>query len=567
MAAARVRGCAYECGYKYKSDAYPEQAFRQSLYDTAMAVRGRDTPDKPGVELTEAVHFIGAGDHPDHPGCALVKWAFKLKGGGETYISTHFAQLKAAVAESLPAGVLLAFVPLQENGKGNKITATKWKELVKETRGSELMGANNIFTSAFPGAANGRGSSSSTAAPVQKALTPLWYGYHVPVIYQLYTSGLPSGGRTHVSDPAAHELQNKKRADAYEKLALFPNTEQWCEVVKEAFQTWGAVEEVAVVVGDQLTRRGDVKFYVYVKTRPGHRCTVKNLQKMRADVIYKVLRSPPDWLRTIPEPQPSWISDDNSILRPWPLVPNKIIPSSIYRNGVLNKQLTSFMQQAAAQELALALVNEETALAVPQAREAQLTVFDIVQRVKSAATDTDGSMSAFVSVIKTMQVAAGTSSVEELTEELAVINEKIADLTTQKEGLEKTALKLQTTNICIKSQISDYDTLGQMLAMVRRNKWREMTDKLDPRLKADWQELNRQRDAIKLANMQLAKRERTSDDGRVSELLAYALHHYTNAGKAKHIWELLEELAENQGYTVSCKRKYDEVEQEEELEQ
>jgi hypothetical protein len=288
---------------------------------------------------------------------------------------------------------------------------------------------------------------------------------------------------------------------------------------------------------------------------------------MRADVIYKVLRSPPDWLRTIPEPQQSWISDDNSILRPWHLVPNKIIPSDIYRNGVLNKQLTSFMQQAAAQELALALVNEETALAVPQAREAQLTVFDIVQRVKSAATDTDGSMSAFVSVINTMQVAAGTSSAEKLTEELAVINEKIADLTTQKAALEQTALNLKTSNTCIKSQISDYDTLGQMLAMVRRNKWKAMTDKADPRLKADWQELNRQRDAIKLANSELAEKQLASDDGRVSELLAYALHHYTNDGKAKYIWELLEELAEKQGYTVSCKRKRDEVEEEEEVEQ
>jgi hypothetical protein len=153
-------------------------------------------------------------------------------------------------------------------------------------------------------------------------------------------------------------------------------------VVCSSFEQCAASAEVAVLVSDPSTRRADVCFWVYVRTRSTHKCTLKNLKKL-AGIVKRLLRTPLDWKVFIPEPRESWISDENGVLRPWPVVANKAVPSTIYRTGVVNSQLTEFMIHAAGEELALALVNEERAFALgndqrafalPQVQEAQLTV-------------------------------------------------------------------------------------------------------------------------------------------------------------------------------------------------
>jgi hypothetical protein len=273
----KVRGIAYECGYMFASKSLPEPVFRRFIYETAMKVQSRPETDKESVHLTEDVHFIATGEHPEYPDRALVKLAIKLKGGGDVYINTHFEQLKALVKETQPEGVSVEFVPLLENGLGNKISAAKWKELVKPNpRGSELMANNNMFTSVFGGGSNGK----SDVLPLEHTLPTLWFGYHTPVVYKLCTGLLPPGGFTLVSDPALNAKRDQERADAYEKLALFPNVEEWCAVVQEAFEQCAASAEVAVLVSDPSTLRADVCFWVYVKTRSTHKCTLKNLKKL-----------------------------------------------------------------------------------------------------------------------------------------------------------------------------------------------------------------------------------------------------------------------------------------------
>jgi hypothetical protein len=167
------------------------------------------------------------------------------------------------------------------------------------------------------------------------------------------------------------------------------------------------------------------------------------------------------------------------VLRPWPVVANKAVPSTIYRTGVVNSQLTEFMIHAAGDELALALVNEERALALgdnqralalPQVQEAQLTIFDMVQRIRTAAIGTDGTLDALVSYVKGRQVATGSANVEELEEELVVIDAKIADLSAQKVHSTEQAVELQGTNAAIKSQIRDFDNANEMLARMRKQK-------------------------------------------------------------------------------------------------
>jgi hypothetical protein len=111
--------------------------------------------------------------------------------------------------------------------------------------------------------------------------------------------------------------------------------------MKEAFEQCAASAEVAVLVSDPSTSRGDVCFWVYARTRSSHKCTLKNLDRL-ADVVKRLLRTPIDWAPTIPDPRESWISDENGVVRPWPVVANKAVPSTIYRNGVINSQLTEF---------------------------------------------------------------------------------------------------------------------------------------------------------------------------------------------------------------------------------
>jgi hypothetical protein len=466
----------------FASQSCPEPIFRRFIYETAMKVQSRPEKDKESVNLTEDVHFIAAGEHPEYPDHALVKLAIKLKGGGDVYITTHFEQLKALVQETQPEDVLVEFVALLENGLGNKISAAKWKELVKPNPcGSELMANNNMFTSAFGGGSNGK----SDVLPVEHTLPALWFGYHIPVVYRLCTGLLPPGGFTLVSDPALNAKRDQQRADAYEKLALFPNVEEWCAVVQEAFEQCAASAEVAVLVSAPSTLRADLCFWVYVKTRTTHKRTLKNLKKL-AGIVKCLLRTPLDWAPFIPEPRESWITDENGVLRPWPVVASKAVPSTIYRTGVVNSQLTEFMIHAAGEELALALVNEERALALgddqravalPQVQEAQLTVFDMVQRVKTAAVGTDGTLDALVSYVKGRQVAAGTASVEELEEELVVIDAKIADLSAQKVQSVQQAVELQDTNAAIKSQIRDFDNTNELLARMRKQKWANLSEK------------------------------------------------------------------------------------------
>eukprot|EP00953_Heterococcus_sp_UTEX-ZZ885_P027167 14616-Heterococcus_DN1.PRE.2 len=119
------------------------------------------------------------------------------------------------------------------------------------------------------------------------------------------------------------------------------------------------------------------------------------------------------------------------------------------------------MIHAAGEELALALVNEEKALA----------------RVKTAAIGTDGTLAALVSYVKGRQVAAGTADAEELEDELAVMNAKIADLSAQAVQSVQQAVELQGTNAAIRSQIRDFDNTNEMLAKMRKQKWANLSEK------------------------------------------------------------------------------------------
>eukprot|EP00953_Heterococcus_sp_UTEX-ZZ885_P006556 4006-Heterococcus_DN1.PRE.1 len=216
--------------------------------------------------------------------------------------------MKALVEETKPAGVLVEFVALLENGQDNKMSAADWKKLVKPNpRGSELMANNGMFTAVFGG---GGGDSSNSEPPVEKPLPALWFGYHVPLFYRLYTGLLPKGGHTSISNPEFHARLDKERADAYDKLALFPNVEEWCAIVKEAFQQCAASAEVAVVAQEAIRPRGDVAFYAYVRTRGSHKLTVKNLKKLTG-IVRSMLNAPLDWNLYLGEGAESWISDEN----------------------------------------------------------------------------------------------------------------------------------------------------------------------------------------------------------------------------------------------------------------
>ena len=183
----RVRGVAYECGYIYASDEWPEQSFRHFIYDAAMSLKSTPTADAPtAVKLTEGAHFMHVADDKDYPGKALVKWAFKLTGAGQQYIINHFDQLKAIVIETAPAGVYVHFPDLLEKGKGNKITGLKFGQMGMNTLGSELFEGNSTFTDTFGG-----GSSDNRGeAVVEQPLPPLWYGVVVPMVYELNTGTL-----------------------------------------------------------------------------------------------------------------------------------------------------------------------------------------------------------------------------------------------------------------------------------------------------------------------------------------------------------------------------------------
>jgi hypothetical protein len=100
-------------------------------------------------------------------------------------------------------------------------------------------------------------------------------------------------------------------------------------------------------------------------------------------------------------------------------------------------------------------------------QEAQLTLFDMVQRVKTAAIGADGTLGAFVSYVKGRQVAAGTASEEELEDELSVMDANFAGLSAQKVQTVQQAVELQDTDAAMKSQIRDF-SLDYSLAAKRQ---------------------------------------------------------------------------------------------------
>ena len=280
-----------------------------------------------------------------------------------------------------------------------------------------------------------------------------------------------------------------------------------------------------------------------------------------------LLPNPPGWYVKIHDPQDSWLAGDNSLLRPWPLVSTTVVPSGIYSNGVINPQLTEHMQQAAGEQLALALVNEERALVATEAKQAQITVFDILQRVKAAAMGTDGTMNALVSAVRKLQTQEVMADVEEAEQQLVIWRNMKEDVRKELEVLKAECAERANVQKGIKSQIGDFSAMNEMLSRVRRNIWREMTDKLDPRLQPDWEELNRQREEIKDANTRLARLEPLPDTGtktcnvneesQVRELLSYAFKY--RGEKAKYVWELVKQQAERDGYSVSFKRKLEQM--------
>jgi hypothetical protein len=445
------------------------------------------------------------------------------------------------------------FIDLKDNGTGNKITAARFKTLVAASSGSSLMSGGN-FSRTFPqSSASSSSSSSNGSAATGQPLTELWLGYHIPSTYKLRTCSLPPDGCTLVSDPQLNAFNNKKRADAYEKLALFPSIQEYRVLMEDAFKQCAPTAEVAVIAEERSSSRDDVCYYAYVRTRTNHKVTLKNLKTLTENVL-KLLKKPLDWYCVIAEPQASWISDANGLLRPWPVTSNKMVPTAIYKGGVLSAELTQFMTQAAGEQLALALVDEERALTVPQAQLAQLTVFDMVQRVKTAATGSDGTLDSLISYVRTLQIEAGMVSVQELETQRGVLDAKIAALMTQHVSLTKRAAELEDRVAGTKAQISEHQEIHQQLATVRKQAWQSMTATLGPKLQADWVILNKERDAIKEANTLLA---RTSSEPvtQVRELISYAFKY--RGDKAKYVWELLGKQAEEEGFKWSCKRKCD----------
>jgi hypothetical protein len=129
------------------------------------------------------------------------------------------------------------------------------------------------------------------------------------------------------------------------------------------------------------------------------------------------------------------------------------------------------------EERALALCNDQRALALPRKQKAHLTIFDMVQRVKIAAIGTDGILDALVSYIKGRQLATDYANVEELGGELAVIDDKIADLSAQKVQLVERAIELKHTTAAIKSQIKDFDDTNEMVARMHKQNWANLSVK------------------------------------------------------------------------------------------
>ena len=180
-----VRASAYYCGYTYSSDTVPEQSFRQTFKDVVMRVKANPTPAKPDPALiTEAVHVIQVGVHPNYPGKALVKVAFKLKGGGDVSLLTHFDNMRASVAEVVPAGVTIEFTVLEEGGKGNKMTSKQFDTMVTNANAgtASLMANNNSFTQCFGG---GSGGSSNSSTALTCALPKLFTSFKL--VYTLTT--------------------------------------------------------------------------------------------------------------------------------------------------------------------------------------------------------------------------------------------------------------------------------------------------------------------------------------------------------------------------------------------
>jgi hypothetical protein len=114
-----------------------------------------------------------------------------------------------------------------------------------------------------------------------------------------------------------------------------------------------------------------------------------------------------------------------------------------------------------------------------------------VQRVKAAAIGTDGTMDALVSVVRKMQTQEVITDVEQAEEQLVILRNRKEDITKKIEADTVECAKQETTHKGIKSQIGSFSTMNEMLATIRKNDWREMTDKLHPRLRADCVELNR----------------------------------------------------------------------------
>jgi hypothetical protein len=109
-------------------------------------------------------------------------------------------------------------------------------------------------------------------------------------------------------------------------------------------------------------------------------------------------------------------------------------------------------------------------------------------------------MDALVSVVRKMQTQEVITDVEQAEEQLVILRNRKKEITMKIEADTVECAKQETTHKGIKSQIGSCSTMNEMLATIRKNNWREMTDKLDPRLRADWVELNRQRNEIREAN-------------------------------------------------------------------
>jgi hypothetical protein len=193
-------------------------------------------------------------------------------------------------------------------------------------------------------------------------------------------------GHTAVSNPERHEYLNRQREMATARLPLFPNAEEWSAKLKEVAYTCAAAADVAVVPVDKVRQTDTSWFYIYMKTRG--KPTMKGLKMARA-VLNSNMKQPLGWYGKIPEVKDTWIADDMGMLRPWPVVPGKLVPTAIYSSGVSNPQLAEWMEEKAGGELALALVERERSTLTVQIRQADQSIYDIVKRVKTAALGTD----------------------------------------------------------------------------------------------------------------------------------------------------------------------------------